>query len=96
MHVQQLFHWVRVDEPCKTSHAHVWMKLHLLSGLSFNDRARAGCSALSNLCNPNPKMLCHDAVTWNQVYTADHNFSSGSKFQSTLLGLEISKYHDAP
>jgi hypothetical protein len=35
------------------------------SGLSCNDRARAGCSALSNSCNPNPKTLCHDAVTWN-------------------------------
>jgi hypothetical protein len=66
----------------------------------------ARCSALSNSCNPNPKMLCHDAVTWNHsrscgqqcklklltyidayFYTADHNFLSGSKFQSTLLGV---------
>jgi hypothetical protein len=36
-----------------------------------------------------------DTRNFQEPPTADHNFSSGSKFQSTLLGLEISKYHDA-
>jgi hypothetical protein len=49
------------------------------SGLSCNDRARAGCSALSNACNPNPKMLCHDAVTWN------HSRSCGQQCKLKLL-----------
>jgi hypothetical protein len=68
-----------VEEKLKPSLVNCTVNWQYNSGLSCNDRARAGCSALSNSCNPNPKTLCHDAVTWN------HSRSCGQQCKLKLL-----------